>query len=52
MKIRYAGTDKRVKFSDYLGISIYEWDEADYGLTITLFGREFNFLIWRGIKSK
>ena len=52
MKIRYAGTDKRVKSSDYLGISIYEWDEADYGLTIILFGREFNFLIWRGIKSK
>ena len=47
MKIKYAGSDRFVKLSDFLGISIYEWDESDYGLTITLFGREFNFMIWK-----
>jgi hypothetical protein len=47
MKIKYEGTEKRVKLSDFLGVNIYEWDESDYGLTIALFGREFNFLIWK-----
>jgi hypothetical protein len=47
MKIKYDGSIKQVKFSDFLGISFYEWDEADYGMTITLFGREFNFMIWK-----
>ncbi len=46
MKIKYDSTEKRVKFSDFLGIKIYEWDESDYGMTITLFGRDFDFLIW------
>ena len=51
MKISYFCHGKNHNFWDSLKqifyIGFYEWDEADYGFTITLFCHEFNLLIYK-----
>ena len=55
MKISYFCHGKNHNFWDSLKqifyIGFYEWDEADYGFTITLFCHEFNWLIYKNKES-
>lgn len=56
MKIVYDGTfrnGRRFKelLSELFYIGKYEWDEADYGFSIILFGREWNWLIYKDKES-
>jgi hypothetical protein len=51
MKIQYQGTGHTLTplkdlLSELFYIGKYEWDEADYGFSIVLLGREWNWLIW------
>jgi hypothetical protein len=51
MKIIFAEHGKNYGFWDTLKqlfyVGFYEWDEADYGFSIILFGHEFNWLIFK-----
>jgi hypothetical protein len=52
MKIKYEGSSRtltpfRELMSQLFYIGKYEWDEADYGFSIILLGREWNWLIWK-----
>jgi hypothetical protein len=51
MKIKYDGGRRVVTFREIFYIGIYPWDESDYGLSVVLFGYEWNWLIWKKDKS-
>jgi hypothetical protein len=56
MKIKFDGSHGPMqRYSDLLKeffyIGKYEWDEADYGFTITLFGYSWNWLIYKNKES-
>ena len=56
MKIYFDGHHGPMKrYKDILRelfyIGKYEWDEADYGFTITLFGYSWNWLIYKNKES-
>lgn len=38
-------------FKQMFGIYFYDWDEADYGISITLFCHEWNWLIYKNKES-
>ena len=47
MRIKYDGIDE---FADrkLFKVDLYEWDTADYGLSLTLLGKTWNWLINKG----
>jgi hypothetical protein len=52
MKIKYTGqhgpmTSYKELLKELFYIGRYEWDEADYGFSIILFGRNWNWLIYK-----
>jgi hypothetical protein len=56
MKIKFDGHNGPVEsYKDILKelfyIGKYEWDDADYGFTITLFGQSWNWLIYNNKES-
>jgi hypothetical protein len=56
MKIKYEGSGRtqttlRDFLSEWFYIGRYEWDDADYGFSIILFGREWNWLIYKDKES-
>ena len=56
MKIKYEGSSRsQTTLKDFLSewfyIGRYEWDDADYGFSIILFGREWNWLVYEDQES-
>jgi hypothetical protein len=56
MKIKYQGkghtlTPLKDLLSELFYIGRYEWDEADYGFSIVLFGRSWDWLIYKDEES-
>jgi hypothetical protein len=56
MKIKYDGksttlTPLKQLMKEIFYIGRYEWDEADYGFSIVLFGHEWNWLIYKDKES-
>jgi hypothetical protein len=56
MIIKYEGTGRNGRtfkeiMSELFYIGRYEWDDADYGFSIILFGREWNWIIYKDKES-
>lgn len=57
MKIKYQGHSNTITrpirevLSELFYIGRYEWDEADYGFSIVLFGRSWNWLYYQDEES-
>ena len=46
-----AETSLKDFLAEWFYIGRYEWDDADYGFTITLFGRSWNWVIYNDKES-